>query len=67
LAFITGKKSEGEKFSGALESYSVEILLNDGQCLQLATSHYFGENFCKMTNVRYKDRDNKNKFPSSTS
>ncbi|CAG8536730.1 6530_t:CDS:2, partial [Gigaspora margarita] len=45
LGVIVGPKSEGEKFAGAVESYTVECLLPDGQCLQLATSHYFGDNF----------------------
>ncbi|CAI2192203.1 11616_t:CDS:2, partial [Funneliformis geosporum] len=42
LGVIIGKKTEGEKFAGALETYTVECLLPDGQCLQFATSHYFG-------------------------
>ncbi|CAG8818525.1 8783_t:CDS:2, partial [Racocetra persica] len=49
LGVIVGQKTTGEKFAGALETYTVECLLPDGQCLQLATSHYFGDNFCTST------------------
>nr|CAG8502257.1 3134_t:CDS:10 [Entrophospora candida] len=48
LGVIVGKKTEGERFAGALETYTVECLLPDGQCLQFATSHYFGDNFCRL-------------------
>ncbi|MCE8163975.1 MAG: proline--tRNA ligase, partial [Candidatus Moeniiplasma glomeromycotorum] len=67
LAVIVGRKTEGEKFAGALETYTVECLLPDGQCLQFATSHYFGDNFCHLMGVRYQDNNNKSQFPHSTS
>jgi prolyl-tRNA synthetase len=68
LAVITGKKSKKEKFAGAVESYTVECLLPDGQCLQLATSHYFGDEFCRSMNVRFQGRDNQfDHHPFSTS
>ena len=67
LGVIVGQKSQGEKFAGALESYTIECLLPDGQCLQLATSHYFGDEFCRLMGVKFQDKDNKNKFAFSTS
>ncbi|CAI2177481.1 407_t:CDS:2, partial [Funneliformis geosporum] len=67
LAVIVGHKTEGEKFAGALETYTVECLLPDGQCLQLATSHYFGDHFCRLMEVKYQDKDNLFQFPYSTS
>ncbi|WP_147410073.1 aminoacyl--tRNA ligase-related protein [endosymbiont GvMRE of Glomus versiforme] len=71
LAIIAGRKSENEKFAGAVESYTVECLLPDGQCLQLATSHYFGDNFCRAMNVEFqsvnKDKDGQPQHPFSTS
>ena len=67
LATITGKKSEGEKFAGALETYTVECLLPDGQCLQLATSHYFSNEFCRSMEVKFQGRDNEFHHPFSTS
>lgn len=60
-------KTSCEKFSGALESYTIECLLPDYQCLQVATSHYFGKNFSKPFNVRFRDENNLLKFPFSTS
>jgi len=67
LGVIVGRKSEGEKFAGALESYTVECLLPDGQCLQLATSHYFGDGFCQLMNVKFQNKDNQMQHPFSTS
>jgi len=67
LGVIIGKKTEGEKFAGALETYTVECLLPDGQCLQFATSHYFGDNFCRLMNVEFQTKNNKQKYPFSTS
>ncbi|CAG8696142.1 9203_t:CDS:2, partial [Racocetra persica] len=64
---IIGQKSAGEKFAGALETYTVECLLPDGQCLQLATSHYFGDNFCRLMEVKFQNKDNKMEHPFSTS
>jgi prolyl-tRNA synthetase len=67
LGIIVGKKSEGEKFAGALESYTIECLLPDGQCLQLATSHYFGDGFCRLMNVKFQNKNNQIQHPFSTS
>jgi prolyl-tRNA synthetase len=67
LGVIVGKKTEGEKFAGALETYTVECLLPDGQCLQFATSHYFGDNFCRLMNVQFQTKNNKQQCPFSTS
>jgi len=69
LAIIAGQKTEGEKFAGALETYTVECLLPDGQCLQLATSHYFGDGFCRLMGVEFQgpDPNDQLRFPFSTS
>jgi len=67
LGVIVGKKTEGEKFAGALETYTVECLLPDGQCLQFATSHYFGDNFCRLMQVKFQNKDNQMQYPFSTS
>lgn len=67
LGVIVGSKTEGEKFAGAQETYTVECLLPDGQCLQLATSHYFGDHFCRLMEIKYQDRNNQLQFPYSTS
>lgn len=67
LGIIKGKKSEGEKFAGAVESHTIECLLPDGQCLQLATSHYFSDNFCRLMKVKFQNKDNQIQYPFSTS
>jgi prolyl-tRNA synthetase len=67
LGVIVGKKTEGEKFAGALETYTVECLLPDGQCLQVATSHYFGDNFCRLMEVKFQNKNNQIEYPFSTS
>jgi prolyl-tRNA synthetase len=64
---IVGLKTFCEKFAGAQESYTVECLLPDFQCLQLATSHFFGKNFSTAFNVKFRDKGNLLSFPSSTS
>lgn len=64
---IVGLKTFCEKFAGAQESYTVECLLPDYQCLQLATSHFFGKNFSIAFNVKFQNKDNSLSFPSSTS
>lgn len=67
LSATLGKKTSCEKFAGALESYTIECLLPDYQCLQVATSHYFGRNFSNAFDVNFRDEENKVKIPSSTS
>ena len=67
LGVIAGRKSEREKFAGAEETYTVECLLPDGQCLQLATSHYLGDNFSRPARVKFRDENNQTQFPWATS
>jgi len=67
MPFIKGRKTEKEKFAGALETYSIEALMPDGQALQSGTSHYFGDGFAKHYEIQYLDKDNKLKVPYQTS
>jgi prolyl-tRNA synthetase len=62
-----GKKSEKEKFAGAVESYSIEGLMPDGKALQMGTVHYLGDNFSKMADVSFLDADMSRKFVQMTS
>jgi prolyl-tRNA synthetase len=66
ISTIVGSKTQGEKFAGAIETYTVECLLPDRQCLQMATVHYFSNNFSKVFKVNFND-NNKLEFPYSTS
>jgi prolyl-tRNA synthetase len=52
-----GQKSESEKFAGAVETYSVEVMARDGKAIQGATSHYLGTNFAKVFGVDYLGAD----------
>lgn len=67
IPFVTGRKTEAEKFAGALETYSIEALMYDGKALQSGTTHYFGQNFSIPFDITFQDRDNKLKHPYQTS
>lgn len=62
-----GKKTEKEKFAGAIYTLTVESLMPDGKALQLATSHFLGQNFAKPFNIKFKDKDGKEKYVWQTS
>jgi prolyl-tRNA synthetase len=55
---VTGRKSESERFAGALRTYSIEAMMKDTRALQSGTSHNLGQNFAKAFNIQYLDRDN---------
>jgi prolyl-tRNA synthetase len=54
---IKGRKSESEKFAGALRTYSIEALMGDGRALQAGTSHNLGQNFAKAFDITFQGRD----------
>ena len=54
---IPGKKPEYDKFAGAIDTYTVEAMMQDGKALQAATSHFLGQNFAKATDIKYQDRN----------
>ncbi len=64
---IIGKKTEKEKFAGAVDTYTVEALMYNGVVLQSGTSHYFGTNFSKPFNITYADEFNEIKYVHQTS
>lgn len=67
IPFITGQKTEKEKFAGAEATYSIEALMPDGQALQSGTTHYFGQGFAKAFDISYRDQDNLEQFVYQTS
>jgi len=67
IPVVCGLKSEKEKFAGAVESHSIEGLMPDGKGLQMGTVHYLGENFSRMANVNFLDKDGVQKFVHMTS
>ena len=54
---IAGKKTESEKFAGAMHTYCIEALMQDGKALQAGTSHHLGQNFARAFDVRFQDRN----------
>ncbi|PKM96952.1 MAG: proline--tRNA ligase [Elusimicrobia bacterium HGW-Elusimicrobia-3] len=54
---IKGRKTAGERFAGALETLSIEGLMQDGKALQMGTSHYLGQNFSKGADVKFQNKD----------
>lgn len=67
LPVITGRKTEKEKFAGAIETYTLEAMMYDGYALQNGTSHYFGQHFAKAFGIEYTNKDNKLSTPYQTS
>ena len=67
IPVLLGKKSELEKFAGAVYTVALEALMPDGKALQSATSHYLGQNFSKPFDVTYLDKDNNKRNPYTTS
>ena len=64
---VTGRKTEKEKFAGAVETYTIEPMMHNGVALQGGTSHYFGDGFAKAFDITYTARDNTVKYPHQTS
>ncbi len=64
---VVGKKTEKEKFAGALETYTIEPMMHNGVALQGGTSHYFGDGFAKSFDITYTGRDNQQHYPHQTS
>jgi len=67
IPVVTGLKSEAEKFPGALATYSIEAMMQDGKALQSGTSHNLGQNFAKAFEINYLDRNNNQKYVWTTS
>ena len=64
---VVGRKTEKEKFAGAMETYTIEPMMHNGVALQGGTSHYFGDGFARAYDITFTDRDNKVKYPHQTS
>jgi len=64
---LKGRKTECERFAGALDTYCVEALMQDGKALQAGTSHFLGQNFSKAFDVKFSNREGKLEYVWSTS
>ena len=67
IPVTTGKKSEKEKFVGAIYTTTIESIMPDGKALQMGTSHFLGQNFSKPFEVKFADKDNVEHFAWQTS
>ena len=64
---IKGVKSANERFAGALDTYTIEAMMQDGKALQSGTSHFLGQNFAKAFDVTFMNKDNKPEYVWATS
>ena len=62
MPVLTGRKTEKEKFAGAVATYGMEAMMHDGKSLQAGTTHYMGQNFAKAFGVQFTDKDGELKF-----
>lgn len=67
IPFVKGRKTEHEKFAGAVATYTIEALMHDGKALQAGTTHYFGQGFAEKFGIRFLGRNNKLEVPHQTS
>ena len=67
IPVVQGVKSETERFAGALDTYTIEAMMQDGKALQSGTSHFLGQNFGKAFNVQFVDKNNQLDYAWATS
>jgi prolyl-tRNA synthetase len=67
LPFITGEKTETERFPGAVQTFTVEAMMQDRKALQGGTAHFLGQNFAKSSNIRFRSASGDEEFGWTTS
>jgi prolyl-tRNA synthetase len=67
MPVVAGEKPENERFPGAVATYSIEAMMQDGKALQAGTSHYLGTGFAEATGIKYQDRAGEFQFAHTTS
>jgi prolyl-tRNA synthetase len=67
MPVIKGIKTESERFAGAVDTYCIEALMQDGKALQAGTSHFLGQNFAKAFEVKFSDKNNQLEYVWATS
>lgn len=67
LPVIIGKKSPGQRFPGAEETYTLEAMMQDGKALQAGTSHYLGQNFAKSSGIKFSNKEGQVQYAYTTS
>ncbi|AKH41589.1 prolyl-tRNA synthetase [Altererythrobacter atlanticus] len=67
IPVVAGEKPENERFPGAVATYSIEAMMQDGKALQAGTTHYLGTNFAEAANIRFQDREGTQQLCHTTS
>ena len=67
LPVVVGHKSEGERFAGAIDTMTIEAMMQDGKALQAGTSHFLGQNFAKSFDVQFKNKEGQQEYVWATS
>jgi len=67
IPVLPGRKSESEKFAGAVTSYTIEAMMRDGKALQSGTSHFLGQNFARAFDIKFLDENNVQQLAWTTS
>lgn len=67
IPVFTGRKTEKEKFAGAVATFGMEAMMHDGKSLQAGTSHYLGQNFARAFDIQFLDKDGTHKYAYTTS
>ena len=67
MPVLDGRKTDSEKFAGAVHTYSIEALMGDGRALQAGTSHHLGQNFAKVFDIKFQARDKSVQYAWQTS
>lgn len=67
MPVVKGVKSESERFAGAIDTYTIEAMMQDGKALQAGTSHFLGQNFAKAFDVTFSDKEGKRDYVWATS
>ena len=67
IPVLRGRKTDKEKFAGAVATYTIESLMHDGKSLQCGTSHYFGDGFARAFGIQYSDKNGKLQYVHETS
>lgn len=67
IPVVKGRKTDKERFAGAVETYTIEAMMHDGKALQSGTSHYFGDGFARAFDMQYADKNNTLQYMHQTS
>jgi prolyl-tRNA synthetase len=67
MPVVTGEKPENERFPGAVETWSIEAMMQDGKALQAGTSHYLGTNFSEASGIKFQNKDGDQELSHTTS